>query len=253
MAEQNTIPAAVAPGREQKYFEKARDWEADRQSRLERSERRAWVVAGAASVVAVVAVLGIATLAPFKRVVPMVFAVDKASGNTELVNAADDRNVAQLGYQELLDKHWASQYIIARESYFYRLLQTDYNTVLMLSADDVGRDYARLFEGTDPRDKKLGSQTEWKVTVLSVSLQHDGVGSKAVVRFQREERKNGAERPEPPSFFVATMAYEYKPSMFGKEKDLVQNPLGYRVTSYRLDSELAPMPSVAAVASATPN
>jgi len=80
-----------------------------------------------------------ALLAPFKRVVPMVFAVDKASGNTELVNAADDRNVAQLGYQELLDKHWGSRYVIARESYFYHLLQTDYDTVLMLSADDVGR------------------------------------------------------------------------------------------------------------------
>jgi type IV secretion system protein VirB8 len=247
MAEQN-VAAAVAPGREARYFEKARDWEADRQARLEKSERRAWLVAGAAVFVALAAVIGMALLAPFKRVVPMVFAVDKASGNTELVNAADDRNVAQLGYQELLDKHWASRYVIARESYFYHLLQTDYDTVLMLSADDVGRDYARIFEGVDPRDKKLGPQTEWKVTILSVSLQRDGVGSKAVIRFQREQRRLDAERPEAPTFYVATMSYEYKPSMFGKEKDLIQNPLGYRVTSYRVDSELAHVSDVAAAA-----
>jgi type IV secretion system protein VirB8 len=46
---------------------------------------------------------------------------------------------------------------------------------------------------------------------------------------------------DPPQYFVATMAYEYKPTMFGKERDLIQNPLGYRVTSYRVDSELAPV------------
>lgn len=242
---------AVRPGSEQAYYREASDWEADRQSQRERSERRAWIVAGAATAAALVAVIGMALLAPYRRVIPMVFAVDRATGNTELVNATDDRNVAQLGYQELLDKHWAARYVTARESYFYRLLQTDYDTVLMLSADDVGRDYARLFEGTDPRDKKLGPQTEWKVTILSVSLQRDGVGSKAVVRFEREQRRMEAERPEASNYYVATLAYEYKPSLMGKEKDLIQNPLGFRIVSYRVDSELAPVTeSVAAVAAA---
>jgi type IV secretion system protein VirB8 len=243
------IAAAVRVGGEKEYFQRATDWEADRQSRLEKSERRAWMVAIASALMAVIAVAGMAALAPFKRVVPMVFAVDRATGNTELVNAADERNVAELGYQELLDKHWAARYVVARESYFYRLLQTDYDFVLMLSADDVGRDYARLFEGAEPRDKKLGPQTEWRVTILSVSLQRDGVGSKAVVRFQREQRRLDAERPETPTYYVATMAYEYKPSMFGKEKDLIQNPLGFRVVSYRVDSELAPITESSATSS----
>jgi type IV secretion system protein VirB8 len=238
--------AEVRPGAEREYFGKATDWEADRQARLERSERRAWLVAAVATVMALVAVAGMTLLAPLRRVVPMVFAVDRATGNTELVNATDDRSIAQLGYQELLDKHWAARYIVARESYFYRLLQTDYDTVLMLSADDVGRDYARQFEGADPRDKKLGPMTQWKVTVLSVSLQRDGVGSKAVVRFQREERRGNAERPEAPVYFVATLSYEYKPSMFGRERDLIQNPLGFRVMSYRVDAELAPVNDTAA-------
>jgi type IV secretion system protein VirB8 len=232
---------AVKAGTEKKFFKDATDWEADRQSRLERSERRAWHVAGAATVVALLAVAGIASLAPFKRVVPMVFTVDRATGNTEVVSAADDRTVASLGYQELLDKHWASRYVLARESYFYRLLQTDYDTVLMLSTDDIGRDYARLFEGTDARDKKLGPQTEWKVTILSVSLARDNVNTKAVVRFERAQRRLDAERPETPTYYVATMSYDYKPSLFGREKDLIENPLGYRVLSYRVDGELAPM------------
>jgi type IV secretion system protein VirB8 len=238
--------AGVRPGAEKEYFGKATDWEADRQSRLEKSERRAWIVAGVATVTALVAVAGMALLAPLRRVVPMVFAVDRATGNTELVNATDDRDIAQLGYQELLDKHWVARYVVARESYFYRLLQTDYDTVLMLSADDVGRDYANIFQGAEPRDKKLGPQTQWKVTILSVSLQPDGVGSKAVVRFQREQRLQNSERADAPTYYVATMAYGYKPSMFGSEKDLIQNPLGFRVLSYRVDAELAPVGQSAA-------
>jgi type IV secretion system protein VirB8 len=238
--------AGVRPGAEKEYFGKATDWEADRQSRLEKSERRAWLVAGVATVTALVAVGGMATLAPLRRVVPMVFAVDRATGNTELVNATDDRGIAQLGYQELLDKHWISRYVLARESYFWRLLQTDYDTVLMLSADDVGRDYASLFQGPEPRDRKLGPQTQWKVTVLSVSLQHDAAGSKAVVRFLREQRQQNDDRLGSPAYYVATIAYDYKPSMFGRERDLIQNPLGFRVVSYRVDPELAPVGQPAA-------
>lgn len=229
----------VKAGEEKGFYEKGRDWEADRQARIEKSERRAWTVAGGASVIAVAAVIGMASLAPFKRVVPYVFTVDKATGNVELVDAADDRKI--VGYQELLDKHWATKYVTARESYLYKLLQTDYDTVLALSADDVGRDYAKLYDGPNARDKKYGTGIEMKVKVLSVTVSQDDVGSKAVVRFEKTAKRTEADQAEPPQYFVATMAFEYKPSMFGKEKDLIQNPLGYRVTAYRVDSEIAPV------------
>lgn len=229
----------VKAGEEKHFYKQGSDWEADRQARLEKSERRAWTVAGSATLIAVMAVIGIATLAPFKRIVPYVFAVDKATGNVELVNAADDRSV--LGYQELLDKHWAQRYIVARESYNYKLLQHDYDTVLALSADEVGRDYAKLYEGPNARDKKYGASVEMRVTVLSVTLAQDDVGTKAVVRFEKSAKRTEADYAEAPQYYVATFPYEYKPSMFGKEKDLIQNPLGYRVTSYRVDAEIAPV------------
>lgn len=236
MSDNNNI---VKPGEETAFFPKGRDWEADRQARLEMSERRAWTIAGGAGLIAIAAVIGIASLAPFKRVVPYVFAIDKASGNVELVSAADDR--ALVGYQELLDKHWAQKYVVVRESYFYRLLQADYDTTLALSADNVGRDYAKLFEGPNARDKTYGAALEMRVNVLSVTLSQDDVSSKAVVRFERIPRRVEAEMADPPQYFVATLSYEYKPTMTGKEKDLIQNPLGYRVTSYRLVSEIAPV------------
>jgi type IV secretion system protein VirB8 len=243
MSDDNNV---VRAGEEKDFFKKGSDWEADRQAACEKSERRAWTVAAGASIIAIAAVIGITTLAPFKRIVPYVFAVDKATGNVELVSAADDRTV--LGYQELLDKHWAQKYVVARESYNYRLLQTDYDTVLALSSDDVGREYARQYEGPNARDKKYGAGLELRVKVVSVTLAQDDVGTKAVVRFEKSARRTETDVTETPQYFVATFPYQYKPSMFGKEKDLIQNPLGYRVTSWRVDSEIAqdgaPAPAV---------
>jgi type IV secretion system protein VirB8 len=235
MRDTTTVPANAI----QDHFSAALSWEVNLESVRAKSERRAWIVAAAASVLALVAVIGLATLAPFRRNVPYLFAVEKTTGNVEFVGAIDDRRI--LGYQELLDKHWAQRYIVARESYFYRLLQNDYDTVLALSEDSVGRDFSKLYDGPDARDARFGANVEMKVVVLSVQLAQNAVGSQAVIRFAKTSRRIDSEHSEPPQYFVATLSYEYKPSMSGKEKDLLANPLGYRVTSYRVDSELAPV------------
>ena len=224
-------------GDEDAFYRAGSDWEADRQQRSERSERRAWVVAGGFGVLAVAAVIGMASMAPLKRVVPYVFTVERATGNVEIVSAADDRT--PMGYQELLDKHWAQRYVIARESYSWKLLQSDYDTVLALSSDPVGREFAKVYDGANARDKKYGAGIELRVRVLSVTLSSDDAGQKAVVRFEKTAKRTESDAAEPPQYFVSTIAFEYKPSMLGREKDLIQNPLGYRVLSYRFDPEMA--------------
>ncbi|MDQ1829841.1 virB8 family protein [Massilia scottii] len=243
--------APVKAAEEAAFYKEAGGWEADRLAMLHKSERRAWRIAGGASLLALAAVIGLSTLAPFRRTVPYLFGVDKTTGNVEYVGAVDDRAVT--GYQELLDKHWAAKYVVARESYNFKLLQADYDMVLGLSDDNVGKDFARLYDGPNARDKKYGASVEMKVTVVSVQRSQNAVGTVAVVRFSKTTRRVESEAMDPPQYFVATLAYEYKPSMFGKEQDLIANPLGYRVTSYRADSELAPVITAPAVsASETP-
>ncbi|MDQ1922677.1 virB8 family protein [Massilia pseudoviolaceinigra] len=233
----NNAPVKAAD--EAAFYKEAGGWEADRLAMLHKSERRAWRIAGGASLLALAAVIGLSTLAPFRRTVPYLFGVDKATGNVEYVGAVDDRAVT--GYQELLDKHWAARYVVARESYNYKLLQSDYDAVLGLSDDNVGKDFARLYEGPNARDKKYGASMEMRVAVISVQRSQNSVGTVAVVRFSKTTRRVEGDVVDPPQYFVATLAYEYKPSMFGKEQDLIANPLGYKVTSYRADSELAPV------------
>jgi type IV secretion system protein VirB8 len=243
---QNKEPSLVKTSDESAFLRDSVNWEDDKVATSKKSERTAWIIAIIGVAISIIAVIGMATLAPLKRVVPYVFAIDKATGNIEFINAADDR--ATTGYQELLDKHWAQRYVISRESYNYKLLQNDYDTVLSLSADDVGREYAKLYDGANARDKKYGAGIEMKVQVLSITLAQDGAGSKAVVRFQKTTRRIESDTADAPTYFVATFAYEYKPSMFGKEAELIRNPLGYKVTSYRIDSEIAPVVNGAASA-----
>lgn len=244
-----TEPAVVTATDEPQFYDQGRDWDSDWRERLLASERKAWWVAGVSCLLALILGVGLASLAPFKTTVPYVFAIDRATGNVELVSAADDRTV--LGYQELLDKHWTQKYVIARESYYYRLLQADYDQVLAMSTDEVGRDYANLYEGTNARDKQLGTAIEWRVTVLSVTVHRDAVGQKATVRFEKQAKRTDSHTLDAPQYFIATVAFEYHQSMRGQEKDLIQNPLGYKVTSYRVDAEigtLTPSTSVLSMA-----
>lgn len=243
------------------FYEEGRDWEADKDARIAKSESRAWKVAMGATIIAVSLGVALASLFPLRRNIPYLFALDRATGNAEFITAVDDRGVR--GYQELIDKHWAEKYVIARESYYYRLLQTDYDTVLALSDDNVGREFAKLYEGPNARDKKYGAGVEMKVTIVSVQLVPNDVGTSAVVRFSKTTRRVDSDSNEPPQYYVATLAYSYKPSMFGKEKDLIANPLGYKVLNYRPDAEMSPVlntptpapvaPSVPALVSNVPN
>jgi type IV secretion system protein VirB8 len=228
----------VSASEEKIHYRKGSEWEADTLAKLEKSERRAWTVATSAGVLALAAVIGLSTLAPFRRNIPYVMTIDQKTGNIEVVEAANDRKV--VGYQELLDKHWAQKYVVARESYYYRLLQQDYDEVLNLSTDDVGKEFAKLYEGDQARDKTYGTDTEMKVTIISVQRNVTSSGSNAVVRFSKTTRRINS-IPEKPKYFVATIAYDYKPSMFGKEEDLIKNPLGYKVSAYRADGEMAPV------------
>jgi type IV secretion system protein VirB8 len=230
----------ITPSEEKAFYAQGIDWEADRECMYRRSERRAWIIASISMCMSAVSIIGIAVLAPFRQIVPYVLAVDRSTGNVEVMDAAQDRLV---GYQELQDKHWAQKYVTARESYMWTLLQYDYDTVLRLSDDPIGRDYAKLYEGSEARDKKYGSGIEMRVNIISVTLPPDETG-KAVVRFEKTIKRQEADSVEPPQAFVATLAYSYQPSMFGKEKDLIENPLGFKVTSYRIDSEVAQPPAL---------
>lgn len=224
-------------------FAPAMGWEADRTALMERSERRAWLVALCSGLITVVAVAAIITLLPLKRVVPYVYAVDRQTGQMTLMDAAGQRQI--ISNQDLLDKHFANAYVIARESYDWKLLQTDFNDTVAFSAPQVGRDYVARFDGARAVTKVWGPNTERRVSVTSIQLAPDSISKKVVVRYTVQQRDAQTNTLQPVEHYIATLSYEYHPNRTGKEQDLIRNPLGYTVTMFRADPEIGGVPGLA--------
>jgi type IV secretion system protein VirB8 len=212
------------------------DIEASLTNLRERSERRAWHVAYAASGIAVLCAAGLAVMVPFYRVVPLPIEVNQLTGESQVIDVLDAKHVHT---GEIQDKHWVDAYVRSRERYDWGLLQLDYDRVLTMSDDVVARDYKQLYAGPDALDKHLGANTERRIRILSTTLP-PGEPGRAVIHIERTTLKGGADSGEPPERFVVTLAYTYKPPVFGLERDAVDNPFGFKVTAYSRDPEYTP-------------
>lgn len=230
----------VEADKENSHYQQARSWEFDKTTMQDKSEKRAWTIAKIAVGVAVLEAIGLVTLAPLRQTIPVVFTVDKAHGNIEYVGVVDDQQVK--GKQELIDKNNITRYVTARENYYYRLLQPDYDLVLAMSSSQIGNDFAAQYDGDNARDKKYGKNFELKVDVISVQTAQDESGYTAFVRFTKTLHSVEANRDQPPQYFIASIRYEYSPNQLGaSEKDLIRNPFGFKIVGYRVDPELSPV------------
>ena len=234
----NTVTPAQLPA----FFGEAQGWEADRLLRIENSEKRAWFVARCGLLVTGISVIAIVAMLPLKTVVPYLYGIDRQTGEVTLLDAANQRQI--VGNQDLLDKHFANAYVIARDSYDWKLLQSDYNDTVAFSSPAVARDYAARFDGAKAVNKVWGPNTERRVTVTSIQLAPDSISRKAVVRYTVQQRNLQTNVLEPLEHYIATIAYEYHPNRTGKEQDLIRNPLGFTVTGFRADPEIGGIPGL---------
>jgi len=219
---------------EDDFYDEAKHWEVDRQFLLEKSENRAWIITKVSVVLALLCLVGLLIMLPFYKVIPLVFQVDKTSGETQLIDATGSSSVKTT---DLIDKHYIADYISSRERYVWTLLQHDHDHVMNLSDERTGREYDLLFEGINAKDKRLGSDTDQRITRLTVSLPPHEDG-KAVVRFDRVTRQGGLDKP--PEKFIATLSYSYKPLSNNAQAGFaIDNPLGFTVNGYVVDAELA--------------
>lgn len=219
------------------FFAAARDWEASTRHNEQVNARRAWFVAGGACLVATATSAALAVLAPFHRVVIAQVLVDRATGDARLIQLNDGPTVPR---SEIIDKHWLVEYVLARESYHWGVLQTDYDRVLSMTDAGALAPYRQLYHHDNPvsLDKLLGSRTERRVNYTAVTFPPGETG-RAIVHFDRLTLSDNGATVSAPERFIATLAYEYQPATFIKEKRAILNPLGFTVTAYRADPEFA--------------
>jgi type IV secretion system protein VirB8 len=212
--------------------EEAMDWEASKTLDREKSERRAWAVAISATIMAVLSWLAIVIMMPLKESVPYVIRVDNATGVPDIVTAMDDKKVTG---DEVMDKYWLAQYVLARETYDWHTLQQDYEKVGLLSSANAGKAYAELFEGKEALDKRYGANVRATVKVISVVPSGAETGT---VRFTKTTKRVDEDGPGTTTSWLATIAFEYRNPSVIKESQRLVNPFGFQVLSYRVDPEM---------------
>jgi len=219
-------------------------WEIDREVMLAQNVRRAhW--AGVSGVA--VGVLGVAAVAmhgPLTHIVPIPIVVDRATGEATVQSVLSEATVPVV---DALDKHFATLFVRARESYDWEWLARDYETVARLSSPEVFKVYAGQFEGADKLTDRLGSRTQWRVRIVSVRLPPQARTAnqgEAIVTFDRETRSVAQNvSTEAPVRYVAAVRFEYRPKLLEREADRLENPLGFLVTAYRADPEASAPPA----------
>ncbi len=213
-------------------FAESKSFEAGRTEMLERSEKRAWIVAMGLGACLFMACAAIFMMSPLKETEPFVVRVDNATGVPDIVTAMKDQVTTG---DEIMDKYWLARYITHRETYDWHTIQTDYDTVGLMSSADVGAEYAAQFEGDKALQEEYGDRVKASIKVVNVVPTGEGTGA---VRFIKTTKriKTGAVIGE--TRWLASVAFEYESGRI-KESTRLVNPFGFRVTSYRVDEELA--------------
>jgi type IV secretion system protein VirB8 len=227
----DTAPADAA-------FASNASWEIDRTLMLERSERRAWLVAIAGAVLGLIGIAAVFAQGSLRRVVEIPIVVDRLTGEATIQQRL---NVETIPPMEALDKHNLATFVRARESYNWMFLQRDFNQVARMAVPAVFADYDRQFEGDGALQKKLAATEDWRINIIGVRLAATGrAGNKgdATVTYDKVVRQTERNLPEVTTRHVASIVYQYQPKVLAKESDRLENPFGFVVVAYRSDPEV---------------
>lgn len=232
---------AKAPTNATEYLMAARGWETDEIMRSRKNERRAWLVAGVAIVLAVLSVIAVVLLTPLKTVEPFVVRVDKNTGATDIVTVLNEHTIS---YNEAIDKYFLAQYLRYCESYSYDTAYANYQACAALSTSSVAKAEYESIIPSNPKSpaKVYGEHSRVEIEVNSISFLSRGM---AQVRFTRQVMTGTGEDD---SQWIATVVYKYLNPPVDERTRLV-NPVGFTVSQFRIDPVVVPTSDVNAPAS----
>lgn len=215
---------------------------------MRRSERRAWRVAWCAVVMSVLLASGYLLFLPLKERVPYLVMADPYTGTASVARLTGNFNEQDVTMEEAINKSNVAQFVLARESYDSGLIgQRNWRTTLSMAGPAVAPAYIALHAEHNPQRpfRLYGTGRSVRTRILSIVLIGSGEGrrpSGATVRFQRSlyDRSNG--RIEPLDARIATLEFSYNADLRLNDEDRLLNPLGFRVTHYRVDNDFAAAP-----------
>jgi type IV secretion system protein VirB8 len=214
----------------------------------QRSERRAWWVAFTAIAMALILASGYYYMLPLKQKVPYMIMADAYTGTATVARLDGDFAMRGITTREAVNRSNVAHFVLARESYDLELADLGaWKTVQTMAAPGVKAPYVHLFSSTNPDNliKKYGKDQAVRIKLLSIQLIGGGPGATpvgATVRFQRSLYNKQTGATQPIDNKIATIAFTYKQNLEMDDQSRIENPLGFWVTSYRVDDDFATAP-----------
>lgn len=209
----------------------SKNWYKDRYQYLLVQRRLLTIITLLSLVCTLATVIVIARLTPLKSVDPFIIQVDQKSGITQTV---DPLTVKELTANESVNNYFIVQYIRSREAYSVTDLGRNYNIVRVMSEPTkVYNEFVGQADPNNPRSNaaRLGSAGTRTVKFKSITYLNPQL---AQCRLLIEEKTDNSYQQY---HKIALIAFEYvKLSLTNEERYI--NPLGFRVTDYRLDEDI---------------
>jgi type IV secretion system protein VirB8 len=207
------------------------DWYADRYQSIFVSRNRWLVTAILALILASAQAAALLCLVPLKTLVPYVIKEEVSGAITTVAPLAGDSSIT---YQESARKYFLARYIIARETYDPAGLAENYEAVALMSGPDEAREFHQSIAQANPHSPIViyGQKTKRLIRVKSISFLNDSL---AQIRLAATEKSNSGQ--EATSDWVALVGFKFAAAPTLESERLI-NPLGFLVTSYRLDQEV---------------
>lgn len=223
-----------------------------------RSERRAWWVAFSAIGMSLILAGGYFYMLPLKQKVPYLVMADAYTGTATVARLTDDFSAHRITTSEAINRSNVAHFVLARESYDLAMLNLhDWKTVQTMASPGVKAEYVNLYSSINPDSlyKQYGKDRAIRIKLLSIVLLGGGHGrtpTGATVRFQRSlyDKRTGATQPMDSK--IATLEFTYKKNLEMDDQNRIENPLGFWVTSYRVDNDYASAPPAEVPTAARP-
>lgn len=211
----------------------ALNFEASVRYLIEKSNQRAWLVAFISMAISIIAVIAVIFLTPLKTTEPYVIRVDNTTGMVDIITSLQEEQISSI---EALDKYFISQYIKAREGYYYKFLNQDYVLTQLMSDENVANEYRAIYAGNNALDQIYKDNVEVSVKILSIVLGNSNGVKTSTIR-ALITKKDSVTKSTQQSTKVITLAYDFLLAKTSEENRIL-NPLGFKVTNYRVDEEI---------------
>lgn len=215
-----------------KEFVDTKNWYKDRYQHVLVQRKLLTIVTLLSLLCTLATVLVIMRMTPLKTIEPFVIQVDQKSGITQTV---DPLTVKELTANEAVNNFFIVQYIRSRETYSLTDLARNYNIVRVMS--ESGRVYPEFVRMADPNNPASNAARMGSTGVRTVKFKSITYLNPQLVQARLLIEEKGPNVGYAQYHKIALVAFEYIKLSLTPEERYV-NPLGFRVTDYRVDEDI---------------